>query len=107
MGGAPLRYEELSFVLAEAKATINSRPLTFVYNELEVHQPLTPAPFLNLESNFPLCHLSSFMLLVTHGDGNITSTLSMTENWNDQRTVLGNRSCATCTSDGKILKRPP
>lgn len=44
MRRASLSFEELSSLLAEA--TINSRPLTFVYNELEEPQPLTRAHFL-------------------------------------------------------------
>ncbi|KAE8287221.1 hypothetical protein D5F01_LYC15190 [Larimichthys crocea] len=46
MGRASLSYEEMTSLLAEAEATINSRPLTFVYNEPEEPQPLTPAHFL-------------------------------------------------------------
>ncbi|KAK0137861.1 Pro-Pol polyprotein [Merluccius polli] len=46
MGRASLSFEELSSLLAEVEATINSRPLTFVYSEPEEPQPLTPAHFL-------------------------------------------------------------
>ena len=46
MGRASLSFEELSSLLAEVETTINSRPLTFVYNEPEEPQPLTPAHFL-------------------------------------------------------------
>lgn len=46
MGRASLSFEEMTSLLAEAEATINSRPLTFVYNEPEEPQPLTPAHFL-------------------------------------------------------------
>ena len=46
MGRASMSFEELSSLLAEVEATINSRPLTFVYSEPEEPQPLTPAHFL-------------------------------------------------------------
>lgn len=46
MGRASLSFEELSSLLAEAESIINSRPLTFVYNDPEEPQPLTPAYFL-------------------------------------------------------------
>lgn len=46
MGRASLSFEEITSLLAEVEATINSRPLTFVYNEPEEPQPLTPAHFL-------------------------------------------------------------
>ncbi|KAL1282334.1 hypothetical protein QQF64_001137 [Cirrhinus molitorella] len=46
MGRASLSYEELTSLLTEIEATINSRPLTFVYNDLQEPQPLTPAHFL-------------------------------------------------------------
>lgn len=46
MGRASLNFEEMTSLLAEVEATINSRPLTFVYNEAEEPQPLTPAHFL-------------------------------------------------------------
>lgn len=46
MGRASLSFEELPSLLAEVEAAINSRPVTFVYNEPEEPQPLMPAHFL-------------------------------------------------------------
>lgn len=46
MGRASLSFEEMTSLLAEVEATINSQPLTFVYNEPDEPQPLTPAHFL-------------------------------------------------------------
>lgn len=42
MGRASLSFEELTSLLSEIEATINSRPLTWVYNDLQESQPLTP-----------------------------------------------------------------
>lgn len=41
-----MNAEELSTVLCEIEAVLNSRPLTFVYNELDEGQPLIPTSFL-------------------------------------------------------------
>lgn len=46
LGKASLTFEEMPTLLAEVEATLNSRPLTFVHNELDKPQPLTPAHFL-------------------------------------------------------------
>lgn len=46
MGRASLSFEVLSSLLTEVEVTINSRPLTFIYNEPEEPQPLTQAHFL-------------------------------------------------------------
>ena len=46
LGKASLNFEEMCTVLTEVEATINSRPLTFVHNEVDEPQPLTPAHFL-------------------------------------------------------------
>ncbi|KAG1936575.1 hypothetical protein F2P79_018552 [Pimephales promelas] len=46
LGKASLTFEEMSTLLAEVEAILNSRPLTFVHNELDEPQPLTPAHFL-------------------------------------------------------------
>ncbi|CAI5682672.1 unnamed protein product [Oreochromis niloticus] len=46
LGRASLHFEEMCTVLAEVEATLNSRPLTFVHNEVNEPQPLTPAHFL-------------------------------------------------------------
>ncbi|XP_056094778.1 uncharacterized protein LOC130073406 [Rhinichthys klamathensis goyatoka] len=46
LGKASLTFEEMSTLLAEVEATLNSRPLTFVHNEIDEPQPLTPAHFL-------------------------------------------------------------
>lgn len=46
LGHAFLKFEELSTVLTEVEAVLNSRPLTFVYAETSEPDPLTPAHFL-------------------------------------------------------------
>ncbi|KAL0146798.1 hypothetical protein M9458_057737 [Cirrhinus mrigala] len=46
LGRASLTFEEISTLLTEVEATLNSRPLTFVHNEVDEPQPLTPAHFL-------------------------------------------------------------
>ncbi|KAK5856900.1 hypothetical protein PBY51_010180 [Eleginops maclovinus] len=46
LGRASLNFEEMCTVLTEVEATLNSRPLTFVHNEVDEPQPLTPAHFL-------------------------------------------------------------
>ena len=46
LGRARLNFEEMCTILTEAEAIINSRPLTFVHNDVDEPQPLTPAHFL-------------------------------------------------------------
>lgn len=46
LGRASLNFEEMCTILAEVEAIINSRPLSFVHNEVDEPQPLTPAHFL-------------------------------------------------------------
>eukprot|EP00063_Salmo_salar_P005820 XP_013980655.1 PREDICTED: uncharacterized protein LOC106561338 [Salmo salar] len=46
LGRASFNFEEMCTVLAEVEAILNSRPLTFVHNEVDEPQPLTPAHFL-------------------------------------------------------------
>ncbi|XP_055933002.1 uncharacterized protein LOC129963023 [Argiope bruennichi] len=45
LGKACLKYEELSTILCDCENVINSRPITYVSEDLEL-QPLTPAMFL-------------------------------------------------------------
>ncbi|GBM71929.1 hypothetical protein AVEN_163084-1 [Araneus ventricosus] len=53
-GKASLRYEELSTILCDCENIINSRPITYIYEDLELG-PLTPAMFLRdiQESGIP------------------------------------------------------
>ena len=44
LGKARLTYEELSTVLTEVDCVINTRPLTYAYDE--VSEPLTPSHLL-------------------------------------------------------------
>lgn len=55
IGKALLSYGELSTLLIEVEAVLNSRPLTYVYKNSDEPQPLTPAHFLNCgkELSFP------------------------------------------------------
>lgn len=46
LGRSSLNFEELTTVLTEVEAVINSRPLTFVYSDVEEPEPLSPGHFL-------------------------------------------------------------
>lgn len=46
LGKAKFNFEEMCTILTEAEAVINSRPLTYVHNDVNKPQPLTPAHFL-------------------------------------------------------------
>ncbi|GBN97198.1 hypothetical protein AVEN_47318-1 [Araneus ventricosus] len=54
LGKASLRYEELSKILCDCENIINSRPITYISEDLEL-EPLTPAMFLRdiQESGIP------------------------------------------------------
>lgn len=46
LGNSSVTYEELSTILCDCEATVNSRPLTYLSNDDDSLQPLTPALFL-------------------------------------------------------------
>ncbi|GFV82357.1 integrase catalytic domain-containing protein [Trichonephila clavipes] len=46
LGRASLYYEELNTVLCECEHVINSRPLTYIFEDVNDLSPLTPAMFL-------------------------------------------------------------
>lgn len=46
LGTASLNFTEMATVLTQVEAVVNSRPITFVYNEPNEPSPLTPAHFL-------------------------------------------------------------
>ncbi|GFW07908.1 uncharacterized protein TNCV_3920411 [Trichonephila clavipes] len=46
LGRASLYYEELNTVLCECEHVINSRPLTYISEDVNDLSPLTPAVFL-------------------------------------------------------------
>ena len=46
LGRASLTYEELYTVMCDAENTINSRPLTYLYEDNEVPRPITPSLFI-------------------------------------------------------------
>jgi len=57
IGKASLSYEEMSSLLVEVEAVLNMRPLTYVYNEKDEPEPLTPMHFSNfgrVEHTFPI-----------------------------------------------------
>ena len=42
IGNAKLSFDELGTILTEVEGTLNSRPITYVYDEVDAH-PLTPS----------------------------------------------------------------
>ncbi|GBO06770.1 hypothetical protein AVEN_97838-1 [Araneus ventricosus] len=57
LGRALLSFEELSTILTEEEAVLNSRPLTYVYNDFREPLPLQPVQFLNFarpDSTLPI-----------------------------------------------------
>lgn len=46
LGKASLNFEELTTILTEVEAVLNSRPLSYVHNDADEPTPLTPAHFL-------------------------------------------------------------
>lgn len=46
LGKASLNFEELTTILAEVEAVLNSRPLSYVHSDALEPQPLTPSHFL-------------------------------------------------------------
>lgn len=46
MGNSYCNFEELTTILIEIEAVINSRPLTYVYTEANEPEPLSPSHFL-------------------------------------------------------------
>lgn len=46
LGKASLSFEELTTILTEVEAVLNSRPLSYVHEDASEPQPLTPAHFL-------------------------------------------------------------
>ena len=54
LGKARLSYEEMETVLIEVEAVINSRPLTYLYDD-DVTDPLTPSHLLSGRNMFIKC----------------------------------------------------
>ena len=47
IGRASLTFDEVTTLMVEIEATLNSRPLTYVYDDAEgIDQPLTPADLI-------------------------------------------------------------
>lgn len=46
LGRALLNFEELTTMLTEVEAVLNSRPLSYVHNDVSDPQPLKPSHFL-------------------------------------------------------------
>ena len=43
LGNARLSYDELLTLVIEVEGTLNVRPLTYIYEESDLEEPLTPA----------------------------------------------------------------
>ena len=46
VGRSTLTFEEMQTLLVEIECTLNNRPLTYLYDEIGVSQPLTPADLI-------------------------------------------------------------
>lgn len=46
LGKASLNFEEMTTILTEVEAVLNSRPLSYIHNDADEPQPLTPSHFL-------------------------------------------------------------
>ncbi|GBN70409.1 hypothetical protein AVEN_118910-1, partial [Araneus ventricosus] len=71
LGRALLSFEELSTILTEVEAVLNSRPLTYVYNDLREPLPLQPVQFLNFarsDSTLPI----NFKEIITAGSSKLS-----------------------------------
>ena len=51
LGKAKIKYFELLTVLSDIQNSINNRPLTYVYNDVNEIEPLTPNKILKLHTN--------------------------------------------------------
>ena len=56
LGRAQLTFEELMTVLTEIENVLNQRPLTYVFNDVNEPEPLTPAHFLLVGHNIKYPH---------------------------------------------------
>lgn len=46
LGKASLNFEEMTTILTEVEAVLNSRPLSYIHSDADEPQPLTPSYFL-------------------------------------------------------------
>ncbi|XP_030579763.1 uncharacterized protein LOC115776287 [Archocentrus centrarchus] len=83
LGRASLSFEEMTTILTEVEATLNSRPLTFVSNNLDEPQPLTPAHFLvgKRLTSLPSKQLSAV-------SGTALNRQEMTRRWRYQQRLM-------------------
>ena len=57
VGRSLLTFEELRTLVVEIEATLNNRPLTYIYDDEEgLSYPLTPADLLYMVAKSPPCH---------------------------------------------------
>ncbi|XP_054270806.1 uncharacterized protein LOC128991710 [Macrosteles quadrilineatus] len=63
LGNSSVTQEELSTILCDCEATVNSRPLTYLSNDDDCLQPLTPALFLQPTSTAELPDLDEIECL--------------------------------------------
>ena len=84
LGRASLSFEEMTTILTEVEATLNSRPLTFVNNDLDEPQPLTPAHFLVGKR---LTSLPPKQLLAANGNPTLNRE-EMTRRWRYRQRLM-------------------
>ena len=85
LGRASLSFEELTTILTEVEATLNSRPLTFVNNDPDEPQPLTPAHFLVGKR---LTSLPPKQLLAASGNNTTLNREEMTKRWRYRQRLM-------------------
>lgn len=86
LGKAKLHFEELCTMLTEAEAIINSRPLTYVSNDVDQPEPLTPAHFL-VGQRLTCLPPKSFPAEINHPTANKEE---MTKRWRYRQRLVTN-----------------
>ena len=79
LGKSSLNYEQLSTVLTEVEAVVNSRPITYIFDNQNIVDPLTPAHFL----------VGHRLTLLPKSDCKTESSRSnILEKWKHRQTIL-------------------